>query len=48
MVSRRLERINPSAARSLEVGLEEMLKVHRLDGGRLLRRTSTSTSPIEL
>jgi hypothetical protein len=33
-----LERINPSAARSLEEGLEETLTVHRLGIGAVLRR----------
>lgn len=44
---RQLERINPSAARSLEEGLEETLTVHRLGVGWLLRRTLSSTNPIE-
>jgi len=42
-----LERINSSAARSLEEGLEETLTVHRLGVGTLLRRTLASTNPIE-
>jgi len=46
-VFRQLERINPSAARSLEEGLEETLTVHRLGVGTLLRRTLASTNPIE-
>lgn len=37
-IFRRLERINPSAARSLEEGLEETLTVHRLGIGAVLRR----------
>ncbi len=40
-------RINPSAARSLEEGLEETLTVHRLGVGWLLRRTLASSNPIE-
>lgn len=44
---RQLERINPSAAHSLEEGLEETLTVHRLGVGALLRRTLASTNPIE-
>jgi putative transposase len=46
-IFRQLERINPSAARSLEEGLEETLTVHRLGVGRLLRQTLASTNPIE-
>jgi putative transposase len=46
-IFRQLERINPSAARSLEEGLEETLTVHRLGVGALLRRTLASTNPIE-
>ena len=46
-IFRQLERINPSAARSLEEGLEETLTVHRLGVGPLLRRTLASTNAIE-
>ncbi len=46
-IFRQLERINPSAARSLEEGLEETLTVHRLGVGTLLRQTLASTNPIE-
>ncbi len=46
-IFRQLERINPSAARSLEEGMEETLTVHRLGVGGLLRRTLASTNPIE-
>ena len=46
-IFRQLERINPSAAHSLEEGLEETLTVHRLGVGTLLRRTLASTNPIE-
>jgi putative transposase len=46
-IFRQLERINPSAARSLEEGLEETLTVHRLGVGTLLRRTLASSNPIE-
>ena len=44
---RQLERVNPSAARSLEEGMEETLTVHRLGVGELLRRSLTTTNPIE-
>jgi putative transposase len=44
---RQLERINPSAARSLEEGMEETLTVHRLGLSPLLRRSLTSTNIIE-
>jgi putative transposase len=46
-ILRQLERINPSAAHSLEEGLEETLTVHRLNVGELLRRTLSSTNAIE-
>lgn len=46
-IFRQLQRVNPSAARSLEEGLEETLTVHRLAVGALLRRTLASTNPIE-
>jgi len=46
-IFRQLERINPSAASSLEEGLEETLTVHRLGVGGLLRQTLASTNPIE-
>jgi len=42
-IFRQLERVNPSAARSLE----ETLTVHRLDVGALLRRSLSTTNPIE-
>ena len=44
---RYLERLNPSAARSLAEGLEETLTVHRLKVNGLLRKTLASTNPIE-
>jgi transposase-like protein len=44
---RRLCDANPSAARSLEEGLEETLTVHRLGVGSLLRRSLRSTNVIE-
>jgi putative transposase len=44
---RQLERINPSAARSLEEGLEETLTVHRLGVGPLLRLSLATTNPID-
>ena len=43
-IFRQLERINPSAARSLEEGLEETLTVHRLGVGALLRQTGFQQS----
>ncbi len=46
-ILRQLERVNPSAARSLEEGLEETLTVHRLGIGELLRRSLATTNPIE-
>ena len=46
-IFRQLERINPSAARSMEEGLEETLTVHRLGVGTLLRQSLASTNPIE-
>jgi len=46
-IFRQLERINPSAAHSLEEGLEETLTLHRLGVGTLLRRTLASSNPIE-
>lgn len=42
-----LERINPSAARSLAEGLEETLTIHRLGVPEALRKTLFSTNPIE-
>jgi transposase-like protein len=46
-IFRQLERINPSAARSLEEGLEETLTLHRLGVGTMLRRSLSSTNLIE-
>ncbi len=46
-IFRQLERVNPSAARSLEEGMEETLTVHRLGLGALLRRSLATTNPIE-
>ncbi len=46
-IFRQLERINPSAAHSLEEGLDETLTVHRLGVGGLLRQTLASSNPIE-
>jgi putative transposase len=46
-IFRQLERINPSAAHSLEEGLEETLTVHWLGVGTLLRQTLASSNPIE-
>lgn len=44
---RELMDINPSAARSLEEGMEETLTVHRLRVPQQLRRTLSSTNVIE-
>ncbi len=44
---RQLCEINPSAARSLQEGMEETLMLHRLGVGSLLRRTLSSTNVIE-
>jgi transposase-like protein len=44
---RELMQRNPSAARSLEEGLEETLTIHRLRVGSILRETLGSTNPIE-
>ena len=46
-IFRQLERINPSAARSLEEGLEETLTVHRLRIPPQLRKTLACTNIIE-
>jgi putative transposase len=46
-ILRQLEGINPSAARSLEEGLEETLTIHRLGVGPMLRRSLSTTNPIE-
>jgi len=46
-IHRELERINPSAARSLEEGLEETLTVHKLRIPELLRKSLASTNIIE-
>ena len=42
-----LDDLNPSAARSLEEGLEETLTIHRLEVPEALRKTLRSTNPIE-
>lgn len=44
---RQLSHINPSAARSLEEGLEETLTLHRLGASPLLHRSLNSTNVIE-
>ena len=46
-IHRELMGVNPSAARSLEEGLEETLTLHRLAVPALLRRTLRTTNPIE-
>jgi putative transposase len=43
----KLERINPSAARSLEEGMEETLTVHKLRMPEMLRKSLASTNVIE-
>ena len=42
-----LDRLNPSAAASLREGLEETLTVHKLGIAGLLRKTLSTTNPIE-
>ena len=42
-----LERLNPSAAASLKEGLEETLTIHKLGIEGLLRKTLSTTNPIE-
>lgn len=44
---RYLERLNPSAAASLREGLEETLTVHKLEVTGLLKKTLSTTNPIE-
>jgi transposase-like protein len=44
---RELMDLNPSAARSLEEGMEETLTMHRLRVPEKLRRTLRTTNPIE-
>lgn len=44
---RYLERLNPSAAASLREGLEETLTLHKLGITGLLRKTLSTTNPIE-
>jgi transposase-like protein len=44
---RQLMDLNPSAARSLEEGMEETLTMHRLRVPEKLRRTLRTTNPIE-
>ena len=44
---RELMELNPSAARSLREGMEETLTVHRLPLSPLLRKTLSTTNPIE-
>jgi hypothetical protein len=45
-IFRQLEKINPSAARSLEGGLEETSTVHRLGISAVLRRKLATISSI--
>lgn len=42
-----LEKLNPSAAASLKEGLEETLTIHKLEITGLLRKTLSTTNPIE-
>jgi len=44
---RYLEKLNPSAAGSLKEGLEETLTIHKLGITGLLRKTLSTTNPIE-
>jgi transposase-like protein len=44
---RYLEKLNPSAAASLKEGLEETLTIHKLAITGLLRKTLSTTNPIE-
>ena len=46
-IHRELLEVNPSAARSLEEGLEETLTLHRLGVPAPLRKTLRTTNPIE-
>jgi len=46
-IHRELERINPSAARSLEEGREETLTVHKLKMPEMLRKSLATTNIIE-
>ena len=46
-IHRELDRINPSAARSLEEGMEETLAVHKLQMPEMLRKSLASTNIIE-
>ena len=46
-IHRQLMGVNPSAARSLEEGLEETLTLHQLNVPAPLRKTLRTTNPIE-
>ena len=46
-IHRELDRINPSAARSLNEGMEETLTVHKLQMPEMLRKSLVSTNLIE-
>jgi putative transposase len=46
-IHRELMGVNPSAARSLEEGLEETLTLHKLNAPAPLRKTLRTTNPIE-
>lgn len=47
LVAKELQMLNPSAAASLREGMEETLTVHRLGITGLLRKTLSSSNPIE-
>lgn len=44
---RQLKRLNPSVAASLREGMEETLTLHKLEIAGLLRKTLSTTNPIE-
>lgn len=46
-LARELERLNPSAAASLREGMEETLTLHRLGVGPALRKSLSTTNPLE-
>ena len=47
LTARHLDRLNPSAAASLREGMEETLTVHKLGVPDALRKTLSTTNPIE-
>jgi hypothetical protein len=46
-IARDLEKVNPSAARSLREGLEQTVTLQRLGVNELLRQSLTSTNLME-